>query len=254
MADAVCSKTVPFVAVVYLRSIYEDGRIDVNLVASKTKVAPLKKQSIPRHELLGATILVRLAKALQKALPHKLEPVYWVDSMTVLYWIKNVKPWKQYVMNRVQEIREHTTPESWKFCPGNQNPADNPSRGMTASELVAEKSWWKGPEFLYKPEREWPEDNDTCSDNGNALEEIVRNPAITTHALITTSQVQLIGVHQTVDATHYSSWKKLLRVTAYVLRFVNRTNVKRSLELEAEEIRSAEELWIKSIQFQSFPE
>ena len=85
-------------------------------------------------------------------------------------------------------------------------------------------------------------------------EEIVRNPAITTHALITTSQVQLIGAHQIIDATHYSSWKKLLRVTAYVLRLVKRTNVKRSLELKAEEIRSAEELWIKSIQFQSFPE
>lgn len=243
-----------YAAVVYLRSIYEDGRIDVNLVASKTRVAPLKKQSIPRLELLGATILVRLAKAVQNALPQKLEPVYWVDSMTVLCWIRNVKPWKQYVMNRVQEIREHTTPESWKFCPGDQNPADNPSRGMTAGELVAEKRWWKGPEFLYKPEGEWPEDNDTYSDNGNALEETVRNPAITTHALITTSQVQLIGVHQIIDATRYSSWKKLLRVTAYVLRFVKKANVKRSLELEAEEIRSAEGLWIKSIQCQSFAE
>ena len=138
-----------YAAVVYLRSPYEDGRIDVNLVASKTKAAPLKKQSIPRLELLGATILVRLVKAVQNALPQKLEPVYWVDSMTVLCWIKNVKPWNQYVMNRVQEIREHTAPELWKFCPGNQNPADNPSRGMTASELVTEKRWWKGPEFLY---------------------------------------------------------------------------------------------------------
>ena len=241
-------------AVVYLCSTYEDGRIEVNLVASKTRVAPLKKQSIPWLELLGATILVRLAKAVQNALPQKLESVYWVDSMTVLCWIKNVKPWNQYVMNRVQEIREHTAPESWKFCPGNQNPADNPSRGMTASELVAEKRWWKGPEFLYKPEREWPEDNDTCSDNGNALEEIARNPAITTHALITTSQVQLIGVHQIIDATRYGSWKKLLRVTAYTLRFVKRANVNRSMELKAKEIRSAEELWIKSIQCQSFPE
>ena len=45
-----------YAAVIYLRSIYEDGRVDVNLIASKTKVGPLKKQSIPMLELLGATI------------------------------------------------------------------------------------------------------------------------------------------------------------------------------------------------------
>lgn len=61
-----------YAAVVYLRSTYEDGRIEVNLVASKTRVAPLKKQSIPRLELLGATILVRLAKAVQNALPPEI--------------------------------------------------------------------------------------------------------------------------------------------------------------------------------------
>ena len=90
-------------------------------MASKTKIAPLKKQSIPRLELLGATILARLAKTAQNALPQKLETVYWVDS--------------------VQEIRESTTPASWNFCPGEQNPADIPSRGLTASELVTEDKW-----------------------------------------------------------------------------------------------------------------
>ena len=62
------------------------------LVASKTKVAPLKKQSIPRLGLLGATIFVRLAKTVQNVLPQKLETVFWVDSMTVLCWIRNLKP------------------------------------------------------------------------------------------------------------------------------------------------------------------
>ena len=65
-----------YAASVYVRFIYEDGRIDVKLVASKTKVAPLKKQSIPRLQLLGATILVRLAKTVQNALPQKLETVF----------------------------------------------------------------------------------------------------------------------------------------------------------------------------------
>ena len=44
-------------AVVYLRTVYEAGDVDVQLIASKTKLAPLKKQSIPRLELIGAYIL-----------------------------------------------------------------------------------------------------------------------------------------------------------------------------------------------------
>ena len=108
------------------------------MIASKTKVAPLKTQSILRLELVGATILVRVAKTVENALPQKLKTVFWVDSMTALCWIKNNKPWKQYVMSRVQEIREDTSPESRNFCPGVQNPADIPLRGMTASELVTE--------------------------------------------------------------------------------------------------------------------
>jgi len=49
-----------------------------------TKVEPLKKQSIPRLELLDATILVRLAKTVENALPQKLETVFLVDSVTIL--------------------------------------------------------------------------------------------------------------------------------------------------------------------------
>jgi len=46
-----------YTGVVYIRSLYEDGGVDVHLVASKTRVAPLKRQTIPRLELLGALIL-----------------------------------------------------------------------------------------------------------------------------------------------------------------------------------------------------
>jgi len=48
-----------FAAVVYLRSRYSDGRVVTRLVASKTRVAPVKRQSIPRLELLGALILAK---------------------------------------------------------------------------------------------------------------------------------------------------------------------------------------------------
>ena len=57
-----------YAATIYIRLVYNDGHVDVNLIASKTKVAPLKKQGIPRLELLGAKILVHLAKAVQKCI------------------------------------------------------------------------------------------------------------------------------------------------------------------------------------------
>ena len=52
-SDASCKA---YAAVVYLRTEHANGDIEVNLVASKARVAPIKRQSIPRLELLGATI------------------------------------------------------------------------------------------------------------------------------------------------------------------------------------------------------
>ena len=46
-----------YAAVVYIRSTYSDGQVEVRLVASKSRVAPIKRQTIPRLELLGALIL-----------------------------------------------------------------------------------------------------------------------------------------------------------------------------------------------------
>ena len=73
-----------YAAVVYLRSVYEDGTIVSRLVASKTRVSPVKKQSIPRLELLGSLILARLVNTILRSLSRKIETVYWVDSMSVL--------------------------------------------------------------------------------------------------------------------------------------------------------------------------
>ena len=61
--------------------------------SSKTWVAPIKKQTIPRLELLGATILARLVSTVINLLTKKIDPVvYWIESWTVLCWIRNEKP------------------------------------------------------------------------------------------------------------------------------------------------------------------
>ena len=69
----------------------------MRLVASKTKIAPVKRQSIPRLELLGALILARLTNVVKPYIQFVAECFLWTDSMTTLYWIRNSKVWKQCV-------------------------------------------------------------------------------------------------------------------------------------------------------------
>ena len=100
-------------AVVYFRTVYTTSAISSTIVASKTCVAPVKIQTIPKMELLAALILVRLVSTVKKSLDTlpTLTCHYWTDSTVVLYWIKNHKLWRQYVGHRVNEIRRHSLPE-----------------------------------------------------------------------------------------------------------------------------------------------
>ena len=105
------------------------------MVASKTRVVPIAKQLIPRLELLGALILVQLMKTVLKNCSQKPKVTCWVDSMTTLHWIRNNKPWKQYVSQRVQVIRMIMSKDNWNYCPGILNPAHMPSQGFRCLQI-----------------------------------------------------------------------------------------------------------------------
>jgi hypothetical protein len=64
-----------------------DGNIHVALVASKTRVAPIKRFSIPRLELCGAFLLTKLLIHVGNALQILIENVTtWMDSTIVINW------------------------------------------------------------------------------------------------------------------------------------------------------------------------
>ena len=247
-------------AVVYLRTVYEAGDVDVRLIASKTKVAPLNKESIPRLELMGAYILSKLVDTVCNAfklLPFEVDVYYWVDSFTTLCWIKNHRPWKQYVQHRVDVIRKLTDIEKWRFCPGNMNPADIPSRGCSGKDLVESELWWSGPTFLREPSKLWPETPSTSAPNTTSEELVKHTPAIT-HSLATAALNRTLyeNLEEIMDIERYGSKLKLLRVTAYVLKFIrllrgDRGAVK-SKELKAEDLNFAEVTWIRGVQAHSF--
>ena len=58
---------------IYLCTEHANGDIEVNLVASKARVAPIERQSLPRLELFGVTILARLMRTIENSLVHVFE-------------------------------------------------------------------------------------------------------------------------------------------------------------------------------------
>ena len=247
---------------VYLRTVYDDGKtITTSIIASKNSVAPLKKQTISHLKLLGATILAHLLHSVKS----KLEPIitlsgcyHWVDSFTTtLCWIKNEHHWKQYVQHCVDEICRISDKNTWKFCPGSDNPADIPSCSMVATNLVNNMLWWNGPAFLLNGTDSWP-DLPTKFDSVEADKELMKNIPDVTHSLIAASREYetSVNLEQIMKIRNFRSRIKLLRTTGYVLRFIAiLKNGKRAdqIELTASEYSMADRMWTQTIQASSFP-
>ena len=144
--------------VAYIRSVDSDGKCRISLVASKTRVAPLRKITLPRLELLGCLLSVRLANSIKEALLMDIPTFFWSDSQVALSWIlKKPTELKQFVANRVAEIQRSTTAQVWNFVPGKENPADLCSRGASAMVLTEPTCiWWCGPEWFIQPKENWP--------------------------------------------------------------------------------------------------
>ena len=66
----------------YLMHCYEDGTIECRLIAAKARVAPLNRLTIPRLELMGAVVAVRLAETLINELETSIHRViFWSDQL-----------------------------------------------------------------------------------------------------------------------------------------------------------------------------
>ena len=90
-------------AVLYARVVRSTGKAHISLICSKTKVAPLKRMTIPRLELSAAAMLTKLVSYVQRVLNVPTHGVHlWRDSSIVLTWLNHhPSRWKGFVQNRV---------------------------------------------------------------------------------------------------------------------------------------------------------
>ena len=136
-------------AVVYLRQFNERNEVSLSFLFGQSKVAPIKPTTIPRLELCGAVLSTQAVKKVLKEIDIKIdEVVLYTDSKVVLGYIQNdSRRFYVYVANRVQMIRNVSTPGQWNYVDSAANPADLATRDVTANNLSGSQ-WLTGPDFL----------------------------------------------------------------------------------------------------------
>ena len=172
-----------------------------------------------RMELTASTVALRINKMLVSNINYPVVSSYfWTDSESVLKYIANdTARYHTFVANRVSAILDASSVEQWRYVSTADNPADHTSRGMSAEQLLSDEKWLRVPEFLGKPENEWPS---------------LKTLPILTDEDQEVKKVLSANVTQTKDNPFENlilktyKWSKLVRVVGWVLRFVKNCRIK----------------------------
>lgn len=232
-----------YCSVAYIRLIYSEIEFDTSLIFSKARVAPkgAKNITVPRMELLAALLGSRISNMIQQELELEFKKIfYWTDSTTVLQWIQSKNQLKPFIAERVSEILDKTANGIWMWIPTKFNVADQGTRDLPLT-FHKESSWFNGPEFLQSPEELWKTllyANVHPIEVGESSENI---------CCVLTEEKKFDYLP---DIEKFSEFYKLLRITAWVKKFImilrNKNN--ESKFLSTHDLEWARNQWIKVVQ------
>lgn len=163
------------------------------------------------------------------------------------------------VENRVKEIRNLSRIDSWRHVPGDQNPADLPSRGCDVRTLI-DSNWWEGPNWLKKQSSAWP-----TSDVAYLKDEIegelrktakLRIPILESEAISNVSAINFNVKPESFYVPNVTKFNTMVNAFAWLNRFIKHarwpTRKKCKGILLVEERREAEKIILRISQIDSF--
>ncbi|XP_043246524.1 uncharacterized protein LOC122394039 [Amphibalanus amphitrite] len=242
--------------VTYARFTDQQGDVHVAFVKGTSHLAPLKKITIPRLELMAGVTAVRVRLLIEDAmeLGSETEHFFWTDSTTVLAYVQNTATrFHTFVSNRLAIIHDGSKTENWRFVRGEENPADDSSRG------VQSERWLSGPAFLRLPEEQWPMMPPT---KVKIAEEDPEVKKVKVCAMKVSEEKMKDPIE--VLIRHYSKKQALLRAVAWLLKVKKRLQeratksqgreTERPSRLQLIDLEEAENCVVRWVQEQSFPD
>ncbi|XP_061713360.1 uncharacterized protein LOC133522150 [Cydia pomonella] len=233
-----------YAACIYVKIISDTGEQQVHLLCARDRIAPIRRTSIPKLELAGCLLAAQTYAAVVRAWRRPVSrTIFWTDSSCCLAWLKTDRAkLKTFVANRVAAIASLTSGATWRHVPTKENPSDLATRGVDPQHVSGNALWWGGPEFLLKPEKEWPELNSV-------------EPEVLPELKVTSMLTSIDNEPSIIDFDRFSKYKRLQHTVAYVRRFIN--NCKPSLpkltgSLSSQELTDSLHTLVKIAQQQSF--
>lgn len=224
----------------YIRS-RRGNKVMVRLLCSKSRVAPIKKLTLPRLELSGAKLLVTLLNEVVVRLGVDINNTYlWTDSMVVLHWIHTPpSALKTFVANRVAFICTTTEPAQWRHVRSKFNAADCLSRGELPRKFLKNSIWREGPNWLKLDKSQWPE---------GGIKPQADLPELKPH----TTLVSTTNKHTLFEK--YSSYQKLLRICSllYRMRVIHKQGIRYDGKISLREMWRTEIKILKVLQSIAF--
>ena len=211
-----------FCALAYLRSTMKDGSFQCRLISGKTRVAPTKKISVPRMELMGAITGIRLADTITRGLRFPVgRRWFFTDNSAVLAMIQ--KPsgsFLEFVGTRVGEIRSKSEPEKeWFWIPTQFNLADMGTRDNVVPEDISPGSSYQcGQPWMNSAAAEWP-----STQSPGKLPEEELSAAARINIAVGSNQVEFFSLGK------YHTINKAVGVLARVVHACNKFKSKRDI-------------------------